>query len=238
MQLDVRLLPGDGRETDLSDTVCIVMDVFRATTSIITAIANGCATLIPVMSVDEAYRTAEQIEGPLFAGERQSIKITGFDFGNSPFEFSAEQVQGKTIIMTTTNGTIAIKSTENAYLTLLGSFINASAVCRAAQEQNKSILLVCAGTDGLFSLEDAFCAGLLVKLLTKDKQYELTDAARGVQAMYKGAQETVLSILSESRNGKRLYDLGLEKDVEYCLSTDSSSVVPRYSTGKITALQL
>jgi 2-phosphosulfolactate phosphatase len=238
MQLDVRLLPGDGRETDLSDTVCIVMDVFRATTSIITAIANGCATLIPVMSVDEAYRTAEQIEGPLFAGERQSIKITGFDFGNSPFEFSAEQVQGKTIIMTTTNGTIAIKSTKNAYLTLLGSFINASAVCRAAQEQNKSILLVCAGTDGLFSLEDAFCAGLLVKLLTKDKQYELTDAARGVQAMYKGAQETVLSILSESRNGKRLYDLGLEKDVEYCLSTDSSSVVPRYSTGKITALQL
>lgn len=238
MELDVRLLPGDGRETDLSDTVCIVMDVFRATTSIITAIANGCASLIPVMSVDEAYHAAGQIEGPLFAGERQSIKITGFDFGNSPFEFSAEQVQDKTIIMTTTNGTIAIKSTEKAYLTLLGSFINASAVCRAAQQQNKSILLVCAGTDGLFSLEDAFCAGLLVKLLTKDKQYELTDAARGVQAMYHGAQDAVLSILGESRNGKRLYGLGLEKEVEYCLSTDSSSVVPRYRAGRITALQL
>ncbi len=236
MKLDVRLLPNDGRETDLSDTVCIVLDIFRATTSIITAIANGCATLIPVMSIDEAYRTAEQIEGPLFAGERQSIKITGFDFGNSPFEFSADQVQGKTIIMTTTNGTIAIKSTENAYLTLLGSFINAAAVCRAAQQQNKDILLVCAGTDGLFSLEDAFCAGLLVKLLTKDKQYELTDAARGVQAMYHGAQEAVLSILSESRNGKRLYSLGLEADVEYCLSTDSSSTVPCYRAGKITTL--
>jgi 2-phosphosulfolactate phosphatase len=236
MHLDVRLLPNDGRETDLSDTVCIVMDVFRATTSIITAIDNGCAMLIPVASVDEAYRAAGQIEGPLFAGERQSIKIDGFNFGNSPFEFAAEQVQGKTIIMTTTNGTIAIKSTENAYLTLLGSFINAAAVCRAAQQQNKDILLVCAGTDGLFSLEDAFCAGLLVKLLTKDKQYELTDAARGVQAMYHGAQEAILSILSESRNGKRLYSLGLEKDVEYCLSTDSSSTVPCYRVGKITAL--
>ncbi|WP_312561170.1 2-phosphosulfolactate phosphatase [Anaerospora sp.] len=236
MHLDVRLLPNDGRETDLSDTVCIVMDVFRATTSIITAIGNGCAMLIPVASVDEAYRAAGQIEGPLFAGERQSIKIDGFNFGNSPFEFAAEQVQGKTIIMTTTNGTIAIKSTENAYLTLLGSFINASAVCRAAQEQNKSILLVCAGTDGLFSLEDAFCAGLLVKLLTKDKQYELTDAARGVQTMYHGAQEAVLPILSESRNGKRLYSLGLEKDVEYCLCKDSSSTVPCYRVGKITSL--
>lgn len=238
MQLDVKLLPQESSRLELSDTVCIVLDIFRATTSIITAIANGCKMVIPVASVDEAYRAAGQIEGPLFAGERQSIKIAGFNFGNSPFEFSAEQVQDKAIIMTTTNGTIAIKSTEKAYLTLLGSFINASAVCQAAQQKNRSILLVCAGTDGLFSLEDAFCAGLLVKLLTKDKQYELTDAARGVQAMYNGAQEAVLSILGESRNGKRLYGLGLHKDVEYCLTTDSSSVVPCYSAGKITALHL
>lgn len=236
MKLDVKFLPKESSETDISNTVCIVLDIFRATTSIITAVSNGCTAVVPVLSVDDAYSLANQIDAPLFAGERQSIKIEGFHFGNSPFEFSPEKVQNQTIIMTTTNGTIAIKSTESAYLTLLGSFINAKAVCQAAQKQEKDILLVCAGTDGLFSLEDALCAGFLVNLLSKDNKYVLTDSAQGAQVMYNGAREDISGIVSNSRNGKRLYDMGLQKDVEYCLQTDTVTIVPQYREGKITLL--
>lgn len=236
MKLDVKFLPKESSERDISNTVCIVLDIFRATTSIITAVSNGCTTVVPVLSVDDAYSLANQMDAPLFAGERQSIKIEGFHFGNSPFEFSREKVQNQTIVMTTTNGTIAIKSTESAYLTLLGSFINAKAVCQAAQKQEKDILLVCAGTDGLFSLEDALCAGLLVNLLSKGNTYVLTDSAQGVQVMYNGAREDISEIVSKSRNGKRLYDMGLQKDVEYCLRTDTVTIVPQYREGKITLL--
>lgn len=238
MRIDVAFLPESGMKGSIADTVCIVLDIFRATSSIITAISNGCRTVVPVSSIEDAYRMAEQLEAPLFAGERQSIRIEGFHFGNSPFEFSADKVRDKTIVMTTTNGTIAIKAAERAFLTLLGSFINARAVCQAASRQKRDILLICAGTDGMFSLEDALCAGLLVDTLSKDGSYALTDAAQGVQVMYKGAGAALLEIASTGRNGKRLVDLGLQREIEYCLRADSVATVPAYREGKITAYTL
>jgi 2-phosphosulfolactate phosphatase len=155
MKIDIALLPQVVNKAELSDAVCIVLDIFRATTSIVTSLANGCSSMIPVLSIDEAHAVAANMGSVLFAGERQSIKIDGFDFGNSPLEFSRAKVQGQTIIMTTTNGTAAIKSTEGAYRTLIGSFVNAQAACVQAKQYGKDILIVCAGTDGLFSLEDA-----------------------------------------------------------------------------------
>lgn len=238
VKIDVAFLPEYGNKLDVSDTVCIVLDIFRATSSIITAISNGCRTIVPVSSIEDAYSVAERLGTPLFAGERQSIRIEGFDFGNSPFEFSADKVRDKTIVMTTTNGTIAIKAAERACLTLLGSFINAQAVCQSASRQKRDILLICAGTDGMFSLEDALCAGLLVDTLSKDGSYTLTDAAQGVQVMYNGAGAALLEIAGKSRNGKRLFDLGLQKEVEYCLRADSVIAVPVYRDGKITACSL
>jgi 2-phosphosulfolactate phosphatase len=174
------------------------------------------------------------MDSTLFAGERQSIKIEGFDFGNSPFDFSTDKVKDRTIIMTTTNGTIAIKSTEQAYCTLIGSFINAKAVCRQAQKQQKDVLIVCAGTDQLFSLEDALCAGLLVNILYEKADLILTDSARGALVMYQGAKNSILEIASNSRNGRRLYDMGCKSDVEYCLQAGITNIVPIYNEGKIT----
>lgn len=125
-----------------------------------------------------------------------------------------------------------------AFLTLLGSFINARAVCQAAKRQKRDILLICAGTDGMFSLEDALCAGLLVEIINTDDSYALTDAALGVQVLYKGAGAALGEIAGKGRNGKRLADLGLQKEIDYCLRADSVATVPFYREGKITACTL
>lgn len=233
MKIDVRFLPARLQAPELANTVCIVLDIFRATTSIITAMNNGCNTIIPVESIEEAKRAAAGTTAPLLAGERQSIKIAGFDFGNSPREFAAGKVQGRTVIMTTTNGTIAIKSTAGAYRTLIGAFINARAVCRQAKAYQKDILLICAGTDRLFSLEDALCAGLLVDCLQGPVGVELTDAALGAWSMYQGVKASLVEVAGTGRNGRRLYDLGLEEDVRYCLQSDRMDIVPEYCDGRI-----
>lgn len=233
MKIDIALLPRDVTGVDLSDTVCIVLDIFRATTSIVTSIANGCKTMVPVLSVEDALVLADKIGPVLFAGERQSIKIEGFDFGNSPFEFSADKVKDKTIVMTTTNGTIAIKATEGAHRTLIGSFLNAKAVCLEAKQYGKDILIVCAGTDDLFSLEDTLGAGLLVQLLHSEGETLMSDSARAALLMYTGAKDKLVEIAANSRNGKRLYDLSRMEDVEYCFKLDTLKVVPRYIEGRI-----
>lgn len=232
MKVDVAFLPRDIEGRDLSETVCIVLDIFRATTTITTAIANNCKAIFPVLSVEDAYKMRDKLGDVLFAGERQSITIEGFDFGNSPYEFSKEKVQDKTIVMTTTNGTVAIKATEGSFRTLIGSFINASAVCREACKQSKDIIVVCAGTDRLFSLEDALCAGLLVKLIA-DEHTELTDAARSAILMFNQAQDNPAEVAVKSRNGKRLQDLGKLKDVAYCFKTDLLDVVAEYKDSRI-----
>jgi 2-phosphosulfolactate phosphatase len=233
MKIDVALLPGTIKERDLSSTLCIVLDIFRATSSIVTALANGCEAILPALSIEHAQELAQQSGATLFAGERKSIRIAGYDFGNSPLEFSPEKVKGKQIVMTTTNGTNAIKSTEGAHRTLIGSFLNASAVCADAAASGKDILIVCAGTDGLFSLEDSLCAGLLTEKLAAMSETELTDAAQGVRLMYRAAQEDLVANAVPSRNGKRLQDLDLMDDVRYCLRQDALTVVPCYAQGVI-----
>jgi len=237
MEIDVAFLPKNIEFTDLTDTICIVLDVFRATSSIVTAIANGCKTIVPVSSIDNAYKFGEQKNFLLFAGERQSIKIKDFDFGNSPLEFFPDVVRDRTIIMTTTNGTNAIEATEKSYITLIGSFINAEAVCRQAKKYQKNILIVCAGTDQLFSLEDALCAGLLVDILHGEKDYFMTDAANGAWLMYNGAKETLVESAGNSRNGRRLHNMSCEVDIEYCLNKNIVNVVPQYKNGTISLIK-
>lgn len=234
MKISVAFLPADS-SGDLSDTVCVVLDIFRATTSIVTAMANGCEAIIPVLSAAEAQNLAQQDGAYLLAGERQSIKLDGFDLGNSPFEFSGDKVKGRQIIMTTTNGTAAVKATEGACRTLIGSFLNAEAVCAQAKQYGKDILIVCAGTDGLFSLEDALCAGYMVELLAQAGHAEpmLTDAACGALLMYTQAKDAPVNIAKTGRNGRRLCDLGREDDIEYCFQINICDMVPEYRNGMI-----
>lgn len=233
MKIDVAFLPADINAGNLSNTVCIVLDIFRATTCIVTGFANECETIFPVLSLEEAHILAEQTGPVLFAGERYSLKLDGCDLGNSPFEFSQDKVKGKNIIMTTTNGTVAIKAAESAYRTLIGSFLNAKAVCLKAKQYGKDILIVCAGTQGLFSLEDTLCAGLFIQLLSADGESLMTDAARGALLMYIEAKPKLLEVAAASCNGKRLNDLHRMTEVEYCLQIDRLTVVPQYIEGRI-----
>lgn len=233
MKIDVAFLPLQIAENNLADTVCIVLDIFRATTSIVTAFSNDCKTIIPVLSLAEAHQLAERIGPVLIAGERQSIKMDGCDLGNSPFEYSRANVEDQTVIMTTSNGTAAVKATEKAYCTLIGAFINAQAVCRKARQYAKNIVIVCAGTDRTFSLEDALCAGLLVQTLTETNEMTLTDSAVGALLMYKAAETKIFEAAGNSRNGRRLRELNRLDEITYCLQTDLFSTVPHYTAGKI-----
>ncbi len=219
MKIDIILLPKETTAMDLSDTVCIVLDIFRATTSIVTGLANGCKAIAPALSIEDARTLASQMGPVLLAGERQSIKIEGYDLGNSPFEFCQDTVKDRSIVMTTTNGTIAIKATEGAYRTLIGSFVNAKAVCRQAKQYGKDIVIV--------------CAGLLVQLLTAENDLIMTDSAQGALLMYTAAKENLVAMAVKSRNGKRLYDIDRMNDVEYCLHADQFNIVPQYIEGKI-----
>lgn len=236
MRIDVAFFPAAIGGLDLSRTTCIVLDVFRATTSIVTAMANGCKGVTPLLTVDEARLLARQKTGVLLAGERQSIKIEGFDLGNSPFDFSEINVRGQEVIMTTTNGTTAIKATAGAARTLIGSFGNAGSICRKAKQHGQDILIVCAGTDGLFSLEDALCAGFLTEVLCRDAMPAavLTDAASGALLMYGQAKDSLAAIGGGSRNGSRLQALGREDDIEHCFRLDLYTIVPEYKDGIIT----
>ncbi|MDU2063470.1 MAG: 2-phosphosulfolactate phosphatase [Sporomusaceae bacterium] len=234
MKVDVAFLPSELQGRDLSDTVCIVLDVFRATSSIVTAFEQGCQRIIPVALLEEAYETAAAITpSPLLAGERKSIKIEGFDLGNSPFEFSADKVAGKTIVMTTTNGTVAIKAAERAYEILIGSFLNGQALCEEAQSYGKSIVILCAGTDRAFSLEDSLCAGFLAQYLEQQYQAVLSDTALAAVLMYQGAANLLAMAAKRSENGRRLMELGKENEILYCLTPNRVNVVPVYKQGEI-----
>ncbi|MCX7779920.1 MAG: 2-phosphosulfolactate phosphatase [Negativicutes bacterium] len=234
MNIHVCFLPSEARGVDLANTVSIVLDIFRATTCITAAMANGCVAIYPVLTVEDALQIAAKNPGFLLAGERLSIQIEGFNLGNSPYDFRPENVQGRQVIMTTTNGTAAIRATEGSYRTFIGSFLNAAALCRQAARYGKDLLIICAGTEQLFSLEDALCAGYLVTLLQCEAPAaELTDAAQAAMLLYLQAQDDLISVAKNGKNGKRLYRLNRASDIEYCLRKNCVNVVPSYHSGSI-----
>lgn len=231
MILDVKFLPAELQaELHLNEKVCIVLDIFRASSTIITALQNGCICIQP-MSEIAAARAAKSIAPELLlAGERQSIKIEGFDFGNSPLEFSREQINGHKLVMNTSNGTKAILACSIAQQIFIGAFINARVVVRQALNSTRDITIVCAGTSGEFSLEDSLCAGYMVELITAVAGYQLTDTAYAALLMYQQAADNLLAHAARSSNGRRLYEIGLATDVDYCLRLNSTETVGVYQT--------
>ncbi len=233
MRISVCFTPQDYlRQTFVGGHSAVVIDVLRATTSITAALANGCRQFIPVASVEEAQARKKDFPGALLGGERQAMLIPGFDLGNSPFEYSRGVVEGKTIIMTTTNGTLALKTAEEATRVYAGSFVNAAALCDRLGAEGQDITLLCAGTHGRFSLEDALCAGLLVERLGRGAK--LGDAAMAVQAMYRDFQCDLAARVARSSHAAYLIEMGFAADVGYCLQADVFGVVPEFRDGVIT----
>lgn len=232
---------------DLSETVCVVFDILRATSSMVTALGNGAKAIIPVMGIPEALGFRAQNADVFLAGEREGMRIpvelTGgiaFDLGNSPREFKNEIVAGKTIVMTTTNGTRALRACAHAKRVIAASFLNLRAVAdRLEEEAPAHLFLVCSGTKEEAAYEDALCAGALCDVLSGEWSAEnVSDSALIARKLYRLEKPDLLAAVSQSSNGRRLLSQPeLRDDVPFCIRRDVVAMVPEMNArGEVTAL--
>ena len=230
-QLDVYLLPDLAEPAALAGKTVVVIDVLRATTTIVHALAAGAREVVPCLEVDEARQVAARLGvAAVLGGERGGVAIAGFDVGNSPAEYTRERVGGKTVVFTTTNGTRAMQRCKLAGRVLLGAFVNFSAVCRELAG-NDQVALVCAGTDGHVTREDTLLAGAIVDDLARSKKLQLNDqallAADAWQTAVRLMTDRPLGLmLRESRGGRNLIDTGQENDIDLAAQMDRFDVVP------------
>lgn len=221
--LDVCFTPELIHLYELKNRVVVVVDILRATSSMVTGLAHGLEKIIPVSTLAECQEYAKQ--GYLTAAERDGKKAEGFDLGNSPFSYMEDLVKGKTLAMTTTNGTHAIRLSEAANKVVVGAFLNVSSVAAYLVEQQKDVLVVCAGWKGKFNLEDTLFAGALAHKLQNTFESE-NDATLASYHLYATAQKDLPQFLSKASHVKRLQNLHITKDIAFCLQHDVYDLVP------------
>jgi 2-phosphosulfolactate phosphatase len=220
--------------------VVVVVDVLRATSTIVQALANGARAIFPVATVEDAAALAQNLgrDTTLLCGERGGLPIDGFDLGNSPAEFTRERVEGQALVMTTTNGTRALLAAAeqaggDGTSVLVGSFLNLEVVARRLRRASAA-WLVCAGREGRYATEDALCVGALVRALeSTDNELELNDAADTARRLI-GKTRDVARLLGLSTAGRHLVELGLGDDVTFCARLNRSTHVPEFRERKIT----
>lgn len=207
------------------DTIVVVIDVLRATSAIVTAFYNGVSKMIPVATVEEAKEY--QANGFMAAAERNGEMIEGFELGNSPFGYMNNKVKGKTIAISTTNGTQAIEASRKASKIIVGSFLNLDVVCEYLAAQKKNVILVCAGWKNKFNMEDTLFAGAVVEKLTTENGFNIDcDSALASKHLYSIAKNDLYEFLSTSSHRNRLAKLDLERDIQYCLTPNQCPVIP------------
>ena len=242
MRVDVLFGSASVAPADVTGKVVAVIDVLRASTSIATALANGARAVIPLESSDEVITRAKAFErrDVKLAGERRMLPIPGFDLGNSPGEFAREAVEGKTVLMTTTNGTVAITNTQGARDVVIASYVNFTAVCtmlRTALRGGADIAIVCAGRERHFALEDAGCAGRYVNHVSKRMtNITLNDAAQACALIDRKYGDGIVRLFEASVHGHALREAGLGDDLAACAAVDSFPVIPLYQDRIITKL--
>lgn len=237
MRIDLVLAPALTDEQALRDRSVVVIDVLRASTSIITALGNGAKEVIPVASVETAVRIAGNLAGDvtLLGGERHGKLIEGFHLGNSPAEYTAERVRGKTIVFSSTNGSQALVKARYAQELLVCGFVNISAMRDHLLTRDRDLVLVCAGRDGGFSLEDTVCAGMLIDLLLHDHRddHALTDAARAAEVLYRALGKNVLRLVKSTDHGRYLEEIGFGDDLRLCADVDVLPVIAQLEANVI-----
>lgn len=241
MKLNVFLSPVIVDELYFTGKTTVVIDVLRATSTIVTALSNGAKEIIPVASIEFAVKVSGGMFGghTLLGGERNTKKIEGFALGNSPFEYSKDVVEGKSIVLFTTNGTRSIikaKYSENLYTC---SFINVSAVAKQLIALNTDVEIVCSGRNNLFSIEDSICAGMLISKIKKIKEDAyLNDSGTAVLTLYEKFGSKLNKMMRKSDHGIILLENGFEADLEYCSQTDVLDIVPVYTNGVLKKLKV
>lgn len=236
MRVDVYAQYGKVMDSQLSGCVAIVVDVLRASSTIVCAIGSGASQVIPAIDPGEAASIASRLglRDAVLGGERGGIKLPGFHLGNSPLEYTAEEVNNKTVIFTTTNGTSAIHSVRNSEHVLIGAIINRTAVAKAALATGLDIVIQCAGTEGKFSADDICAAGAIVDAIAQlsEEPLEFNDLALCSCMIYADHKEGRADLSRTYHYGK-LMELGFRDDLEFCFKEDISDVVPKYEHGVI-----
>ena len=205
--------------------IVVVIDVLRATSAICTAFHNGIEKVIPVSSVEEALSYKEK--GYLVAAERKGQVVPGFEFGNSPYSYMGKDLKGKTLVITTTNGTKAFHTAKEAKQVVIGSLINLDAVCEFLLKQQKNVLLLASGWQNKFCLEDTICAGAIAdQLINSGNFISNQDSSIAAKYLYLSAKENYLGFLKSSSHRRRLKKLNLNEDIKYCLTPNQTDVVP------------
>jgi 2-phosphosulfolactate phosphatase len=228
--------------SDIQGRVVVVIDVLRASTTVAVALANGAKAIIPFDSSDEVIDRAKQFEREdvLLAGERKMHAIPGFDLGNSPREYTRDVVEGKTVLLTTTNGTVALVGIAGARDVVVASYVNFSAVSamiRAAARGAADVAIVCAGRDRQFALEDAACAGRYSRAVTKRlANVRLNDAAHACCLIDKRYGDGLDRLFEDSEHGRALAEAGFVEDLAVCGAVDAHPVIPIFQDRQITKL--
>jgi 2-phosphosulfolactate phosphatase len=209
----------------LEEATVVVVDVVRATTTLVEALANGARGIYATASTEEAVRLAHSLgrEDALLCGERKGSKVPGFDLGNSPREFTRAAVEGKRLVMSTTNGTRALAKGQHGARLLACAFTNLSAVARAVEGADRVVLL-CAGREGRFSLDDALCAGHLVRMVQGDRELAMNDASHAAAA-WAGFRKPTRKFLETTEGGRALVEIGLGDDLDVCAEVDRHQIV-------------
>ena len=224
-KVDVCLSPLLIRLFPVEEYIVVIIDIFRATSSICYGIENGAEAIIPVAEVAECEAYRDKDLGHLLAAERDGQVVAGFDFGNSPFSYTKEQVAGKTVVLTTTNGTQALHLSRKAKKVVIGSFLNLTSLCNWLKTQNKNVLLVCAGWKNNFCLEDTLFAGAVANQIKSD-DFKPDDAAIAANDLYQAGRHDIEGYLKKTSHSERLKKLGIEKDIAFCLQVDLTTAIP------------
>jgi len=216
-------------------TTVVAIDVLRATSAICTAFENGAEKMIPVSSVEEAQ--AFKNEGYLVGAERNGKIVEGFDFGNSPYSYMGDLVKGKTLVLTTTNGTKAINRAAKTHEVLVGSLLNLQAIIDHLSAAPRDVLLLASGWQGKFNLEDSICAGAIAEALMETGNY-MSDEDSTIASLFlfRQARNNYFGFLKASSHRRRLRNLNLNEDIKYCLTPNQTRVIPVYKDGALVNL--
>jgi 2-phosphosulfolactate phosphatase len=229
-KLETCFSPALYNPAEYGDSIVVIIDILRASSAICTAFANGASEIIPVAEVSEAklYKS----KGYLVAAERDGYVLDFADFGNSPFNFTREKVEGRTIVYSTTNGTGIINLASSAYMTVIGSFLNIGALTRWLLNQERDVLLFCAGWKNRFNIEDTLCAGAIAeKILSSSLYSTICDSTIAAIDLWSLAKNDLPGYIEKVAQRTRLRDKGLDDCIDFCITADFTEKIPVIKNG-------
>ncbi|GAB1430108.1 2-phosphosulfolactate phosphatase family protein [Ignavibacteria bacterium] len=233
--LDVALIPRQILSRK-QEHIVVVLDIFRASSTVCAALVSGASRIIPQKTVEDANMKKNDFPAALLCGERNGIAPEGFDFGNSPYEYTPETVGGRTLIFTTTNGASALLSAPDNAVRLMGGFVNAESITEfIAQRRPAAATFLCAGNNGFFSLEDALCAGMFVERISSLFP-EQTDEALAAKAIFTVYKNNLHDTLKNTCHAQNLNSKGLGKDLDFCTNLNAAPVTPIFNGCEIVCL--